>query len=181
MKEENWKPIIGYEGKYDVSDYGRVRKSNGKILTPKPANNGYLRSTYGMDRDYTHRLVAKHFVPNPNHYPEVNHIDGNKHNNHYSNLEWCTRKQNCEHASRTGLINKNSPLRKQAILANRLISVQNAQKPVLQIDDANRVVAEYPSVMSASLATGVKAQNISQVAHGCKYRIHAGGYRWQYK
>lgn len=66
-------------------------------------SHGYMRVTiYGKD-EYVHRLVANYFVPNPNGYSEVNHIDGNKENNCADNLEWCTRSQNNRHAFQTGL------------------------------------------------------------------------------
>jgi len=178
--EEVWKPVNGLEDKYEISNYGNVRNKYGHIFTPKKANNGYLRSSVGMKRDYTHRLVAEHFVDNPHGLPEVNHIDGNKKNNFYQNLEWVTRKQNCEHAARTGLINRASESRKNAIKENRKIAIENAKRPVEQLNDNFEVIARYPSIKDASIATGIKAQNISQTANGKTNRIHAGGFRWRY-
>ena len=66
-------------------------------------SNGYIRAIINGKDEYVHRLVAKYFVPNPNGYLEVNHIDGNKENNCADNLEWCTRSQNNKHAFQTGL------------------------------------------------------------------------------
>ena len=157
-----------------------MRNKCGRVFKPKPANNGYYRTSLGLQRDYTHRIVAKHFVDNPFNLPEVNHIDGDKANNYYRNLEWVTRKQNCEHASRTGLINKDSEARKRAIKENRKIAIENIKRPVEQLDDQFNVIAQYPSITDASTATGIRAQNISQTASGKTTRIHAGGFRWRY-
>ena len=98
--KEVWADIYGYEGKYQVSTWGRVRNQN-KILSPYKNSKGYLK--VGLCRDgETHkfrvnRLVANTFIPNYANQCEVNHIDGNKDNNSVTNLEWVTPNQNREH------------------------------------------------------------------------------------
>ena len=110
MKEE-WRDIKGYEGKYQVSNLGRVKslKDNHgnyreKILDIKPNKKGYLRielSLYGKKKKFqVHRLVAQSFIPNPNNLPEVNHKDENKQNNCVYNLEWCTHQYNSNYGTR---------------------------------------------------------------------------------
>lgn len=116
MKKEIWKDIKGYEGLYQVSNYGRVksldRKSDidgrlikSKILKPGLNNPGYkfviLRKNGISENKMIHRLVAETFLNNP--MDCVNHKDGNKLNNHMSNLEWCTYSENKKHAYETGL------------------------------------------------------------------------------
>lgn len=107
--EEQWKPIPGWEGLYEASDQGNIKSFRNGIernLT-LTSDNGYLR--VGLCRKgfvkhlRVHRLVAESFLPNPENKPCINHKDGNKLNNHISNLEWCTHKENMRHAFKTGL------------------------------------------------------------------------------
>lgn len=90
-----------------VSTNGRVLSyKSGKQYELKPSDNGrgYLTVSIGLRHPkYVHRLVAETFIPNPYGYPEVNHIDGDKQNNHVSNLEWCTSHRNKMHACELGL------------------------------------------------------------------------------
>lgn len=91
---------------YYVSDNGEVYTVlKGKIRKQKHRkhSNGYLRTGIRAKDFYIHRLVAELFCENPNNYVEVNHIDGNKENNHYTNLEWCTRSENNKHMFAKGL------------------------------------------------------------------------------
>jgi hypothetical protein len=125
--EEIWKPVVGYEDLYDVSNLGRVkslgremdRKSKGvyfsddRILKPFTSNNRRVRvrlSKKGKQMNYNiHRLVAFAFIPNPDYIKdklEINHIDGDPTNNKVSNLEWVTRSQNSMHAWKMGLNKK---------------------------------------------------------------------------
>lgn len=94
-----WKPIEYYEGLYEVSDHGQVRNSRGQILAFDKNSNGYkfvhLYRNSERVHHLVHRLVAKAFVPRKNYKQlEVNHIDCDKENNHYTNLEWVTGSQN---------------------------------------------------------------------------------------
>lgn len=125
MTEEIWKAIEGFEGLYEVSNLGRVRSLDRTYPNNYRPHKGIIKKfalcggrghnkypTVGLQRvnpkfktgALVHRLVAKAFIPNPDNKPEVNHIDGNKLNNHVDNLEWCTRKENVQHSSDNGLL-----------------------------------------------------------------------------
>ncbi len=122
---EVWKDIEGYEGYYQISNMGRVRsldrgmfveqdryeqprwmKRSGRILQQHPDGKGYpmvrLCREGKVKQIVTHRLVAIHFIPNPESKPAVNHIDSNPLNNSQANLEWCTITENNQHAVRMG-------------------------------------------------------------------------------
>ena len=107
---EQWKDISGYENKYQVSNFGRVKSLPQKhskkenILKNSVTHYGYLRVNLGrFNTRLVHKLVAEHFIDNPFNKKWVNHKDGVKANPHVDNLEWCTPKENSEHAYRTGL------------------------------------------------------------------------------
>ena len=87
--------VLEYEG-YQISEFGDVYRNNKKL---KPWNNGrgYLILRIKTKTKAVHRLVAELYVPNDFNYTEVNHKDGNKLNNHATNLEWCTRSENIKH------------------------------------------------------------------------------------
>ena len=103
-----WKDIIGFEGIYKINEYGDVMKiSSGKILSPYINNHGYkmidLHKNGKRCRWLIHRLVAIHYVRNPNNCPIVLHKDNNKLNTYYQNLEWGTYSENNSQAIRDGL------------------------------------------------------------------------------
>jgi hypothetical protein len=110
--QEEWKIIEGSKSRfgmpYWVSNQGRFKNPYGRILCLHSHPKGYhtvqipKRDNAGY-RTQTHRLVALAFIPNPNNYPQVNHINGMKTDNRVENLEWCTNKQNAHHAIANGL------------------------------------------------------------------------------
>lgn len=111
MRSEEWKDIVGFVGKYQVSNLGQVRSfakgSNAKILKHFYDRSGYHRVGLSVCRGkvrwlLVHRLVITAFIGERTEM-QVNHIDGNKDNNCLTNLEWCTRSENMKHAYRLGL------------------------------------------------------------------------------
>lgn len=112
--QERWLPVYGYEGLYDVSDQGRVRRMApylntyvGRILKPARNSKGYYTVALyrnGVRAQHSlHAMVASAFCPKPEGATQVNHISGNKADNRASQLEWCTGSQNVKHAIRNGL------------------------------------------------------------------------------
>ncbi len=167
MAEEVWKPISGYEGLYDVSNFGRVRSykkgkwglcSDPKIITGQKGKH-YITVTLCRDGTkksvYIHRLVADSFVPNAEKHSDVNHKDGNKLNNNAENLEWCTHRQNMEHAERMSLMTYN----KKAVVCC----------------DTN---VTYCSITDAASAVGISRTSIDNCLNGRS--MTAGGYCWKY-
>lgn len=121
---EIWKTVSKHPN-YEVSTEGRVKnKTTGRILVATNDSRGYPAVTVldedGQHTKNVHRLVAETFIPNPDGKRTVNHKDGNKSNNHTSNLEWNTLSENLKHAYRTGLKQRpddaGSPKRKVRIV-----------------------------------------------------------------
>lgn len=152
---EEFRDVPGYEGTYEVSNWGRVRR-NGKILKPGKDTCGYLLvvlSKNGVRKTVSvHRLVASAFLSNPQNLPQVNHKDEDKTNNTVENLEWCTREYNINYS--------------QSI-------------PVLQFDLQGNFIREWPSMIKVEEETGIYQSNICRCCSGI--RNSAGGFIWKYK
>ena len=141
MEQEHWTPIERFNGEYEVSNLGRVRSmkkyrgATGRIMPQTIQRKGYYAVTCWMNNKAicvkVHRLVIETFKPNPDSLPCINHIDGNKLNNHIDNLEWCTYQQNMQHAVRTGLTHPHQwtdEERKQISERNRAYMLSHPRK-----------------------------------------------------
>ena len=160
---EVWKDVDGYCGFYSVSNCGRVKNSNGKIMRQQVTRDGYLSVALSKDgkqkRYQVHRLVASAFLDNKNQYPEVNHKDENKKNNNVINLEWCTREYNRYYG--TGQVRNN----------------MKKHKPVEQLKNGIHI-EWYDSAKTAEAKTGICSKHIGGCCRG--ERVSAGGYNWRF-
>jgi len=176
---EKWKNIIGYEGRYQVSSFGRVKSLprwsdrncrrqskyfEYKMLPEKvlsPAVSGrYAIVTLCKDgkkvNKSVHRLVAEAFIPNPDNLPEVNHKDCNRYNNRLENLEWCDREYNINYGNRTKL------------------AAEACEKKVKCIETGT----VYASLTRAASELNLQKSKICLVCRG--KRLTTGGLHWEY-
>lgn len=178
MQTEKWRPVVGFEGYYEVSDWGRVRSldrivvmknghkriTHGKLLTQGRYNSkaSYRGVTLCKDgiplKTSVHRLVATAFIPNPKNLPEVNHKDEDKQNNRASNLEWCDRKYNNTYGTA------------------KLRAAITQGKPVLQLK-GEKIVNAWPSAGMAAAFTAATQGGISSCCRG--EMKTSGGYGWR--
>ena len=175
LENETWKPVIGYENNYRVSNMGRVR-NRVKILKQSIKNNGYYHVTLcnGNSKSrktaLVHRLVAEAFVknPDPEKYDVVNHIDENKTNNRADNLEWCDFLYNLNYG--TGR-KRNEESRRQLLLDRDNNWLCKAVKCI----DTGRV---WRSAKDVEEETGIDSSSISKCCMG--KRKTAGGFKWTF-
>lgn len=163
-----WKDIKDYEGLYQVSDTGLVKRIPGiKCRTERILQQGTQKAGYkyvNLSKDSkphtkrVHRLVAETFIPNPNGLPQINHKDENKANNNVSNLEWCDREYNMNYGTR-----------KERYCITR--------GKVIQCIETEQI---YPSARDASRHTGIYQSSISRCCNKDYGFKTAGGYHWEY-
>lgn len=134
-KSEEWKPIPLTNNKYQISNFGNVRRLKRVVVVNKTKDvyfevkrykqNGYymvIISVLGrINRLGIHRLVADAFIPNPENKSTVNHINGIKIDNRVENLEWCSQYDNIQHAKQTGLLNKRISRKMVLDIRNRFL------------------------------------------------------------
>lgn len=151
--------------RYSIDEYGNIY-DNQKNRYLKQYNNGFgykyammvINGKYRQQK--IHRLVAKAFIDNPLNKPFVNHLDCDRSNNYYKNLEWCTQKENINYAQKV-----NS-------------TYNDRNKKVKQYDNKNNLINVYNSISEASRQTGITVASISYSAN--KKRKTGGGYIWHF-
>ena len=165
-EQEVWVSLDEIDGLYEVSNRGFVRntatkhvlkacKNRGGYLQVVLCNNGFKKTCS------VHQLVARAFIPNPNNYVEINHIDENKENNSVENLEWCSRLHNLTHGT----------ARKRAAKSKSI--------PVIQyLDDVE--IARFDSLKQAGEKTKCCPGHICQCCRGNPSHSHVGGFTFRY-
>jgi len=176
---EEWKDVVGYEGLYKVSNFGRV-KSMGtenkshleKIKNQRFPKNGYLLVSIWKDNKekklLVHRIVAKHFLVNPFSKLTVNHKKGIKIDNRVWQLEWATQSENSKH-SYDVLNRKTNPLR----------GINHPRsKKVRQVNKSGQVIRVFDTVTEAAIFVGASVSHIARVCRGVEKS--AKGFKWKY-
>lgn len=172
MNTEIWKPVVGFEGLYEVSNYGNLKGlKRGKNLKSWVHRCGYVTCKLHKNGKWkcfsVHRLEAIAFIPNPENKPQVNHKDTNKANNYIDNLEWCNNSENQLHASANGK-------------AFRLTgSKHHASRAVLQYSISGEFIKEYATITQASMESKISQASIFLCCSGKTKRPYT--YVWKYK
>ena len=166
---EQWRPVEGFEGLYEISNFGRVKSlkfDKERILKPGKDGDGYLSVSLWSDGKRNafkvHRLVASAFIPNPMGLPEINHRDENPSNNEVGNIEWCSRLYNINYGTRT----------------------EKVSKPVeaSKYEDFREICLRFASIMEAK-RNGYNHGAVSDCCRGCYHYEGNNKYKnlyWRY-
>lgn len=184
---EQWKDIKGYEGLYKINQNGDIYSFYKKRLMKPSPNAGYLKTCltkYEVHKYlFIHRLIAQHFIPNPENKSFINHINGIKNDNRIENLEWCTASENLFHAyrvcgrvvnnkQRIQLSKRNLKRIKEGKLDMKKINEASVKsrkgkpspkhmKPIVQFDINGNFIKEYSSSKQAANELGIPFRSIS--------------------
>lgn len=187
LPNERWRDVEGFEGLYQISDYGRVKSLSrridkthnykSRILKQVHDKNGYLKCTLSKNGKHTevrvHQLVGKYFVPNPENkpiYDHINEVENNYCNNHYTNLKPATQSENIKRAYQCG---------RKPIIVNSKSGKDNWQsKKVIQFDLNMNEIKEWDSIGLIEKTCGYSHGNIISCCKG-RYK-QAYGYVWKY-
>lgn len=193
MEFEQWKDIDGYEGLYQISNYGRVKSlpkswlltnnfgthwvtKEERILSPIINNKGYYVVSLVKDKRKKqfriHQLVATHFLKNEKADNCINHIDGNKLNNYFENLEYCTQSHNIKEAYRLGLKKPNKNM------LGRLDDLCPNSIPINQYTLDGVFIRRWNSAREAMRQMGKKSNKIYLCCKHKKSQMY--GYKWEY-
>lgn len=186
VKAENIKSMpYDKNCKYTILSDGNIVLQDGRLAKLQKDANGYLRwqAHLGTRNDVctekVHRVIARHFIPNPENKPQVNHIDGDKTNNDVSNLEWCDNEQNMKHAVRNGLVNNSSKVMDQlggqiaeAVIEGYVIR-EIAKKNGVNEKTIRRRVWEFEPEPITTLKLGRKRKYFYYDKSRNKYRVEA--------
>lgn len=174
--KEIWKDIEGYEGLYQVSNFGKVkslnykRQNKVKILKPSQTGKGafkgqgYLSLHLKNKQFKVHRLVAEAFIPNKENKPQINHKDGNKLNNNSNNLEWCTNSENQKHAWKNGLRVFTKKQRKTLIEMN----IKNKERSIKTLNQYREKCRKLKMKKVKLIDEGKTFESLSELANYLK-------------
>ena len=163
--KEVWKDVKGYEGLYRVSNFGRIWSCRfGREISPAKSTDGYYQIRFYVNKSKklfsVHRLVAMHFIPNPENKAQVNHKDGNVENNRVDNLEWATQSENLRHAA----LSLRKPLGGRYAIRVRCVETNSV----------------YQSIGEAARETGLSKGHIAKVLKKEEGRTQTGGFHWKF-
>lgn len=179
---EIWKDVKGYEGRYQVSNLGRIKSVRAwrgnkykkhyikaeKLLNGSVGNTGYIYVNIDGKNRTLHRMVAIAFIDNPENKAQVNHIDGNKLNNRIDNLEWCSNKENAIHARKNGLLSDR----------DNVCGIKNGKR-IKQFDLDGNYIRTWNSAKKAGVTLNIDFSTIIKCCRG--KRSKCGGYCWKYE
>lgn len=196
MEQEIWKPVVGWEGFYEVSNLGRVKGLQKitkfgdrikiypeRILRQAIGKRGYyivsLNHNYTSKTFTVHRLIATAFIPNKENKPCIDHIDGNRLNNSIENLRWCTYKENSNNPitkSRNSQSTKN--MWEEGVFENRY---NIKYRKVGKFTKDGILLCVYDSIKEAAEKNNINSSSISCVCTSRNPKRHtAGGFIWKH-